>query len=217
MVIKLMQLMVLLLLLLVFIVLLLLMMMLLLLLVPSIVVCLLLSSPNLCGATCCRFGQLPHASCALVGIVLLVFIFILDVVVILVVVDVVVSIGFFCLLSSSWTHWSTAVTATRQWSVVRGPQNIFDIFVSSSVKKNWRPKCTNSLSDNWPSPFLSITANETAASSSESPRQRKKSLYCSRSRWPVWSKSTACTRETRRLIINSQRKIYSPRLAPRLP
>lgn len=48
--------------------LLLLLMILLLVLLMSLVVCL-VNGPDLCSATCCRYGQLPHANCARVGIV----------------------------------------------------------------------------------------------------------------------------------------------------
>lgn len=64
-----------------------------------------------------------------------------------------------------------------QCSSTNGPQNMRDTRFSSSVKKNSRPNLTNSLIDNLPSPFLSMTANETAASSGVNPKHLKNNLY----------------------------------------
>lgn len=66
-----------------------------------------------------------------------------------------------------------------------------DTRFSSSVKKYSRPSFTNSLIDNFPSPFLSITANETAASSGVNPKQEKNNLYSVNEIKPEWSLSTA--------------------------
>lgn len=78
-----------------------------------------------------------------------------------------------------------------QWSLINGPQNMREIRFSSSVKKYSRPNFTNSLIDNFPSPFLSMIANETAASSGVSPKHLKNNLYSVREIWPEWSLSTA--------------------------
>lgn len=66
-----------------------------------------------------------------------------------------------------------------------------EIRFSSSVRKNSRPNFTNSLIDNFPSPFLSIIANETAASSGVRPKHLKNNLYSVSEMKPEWSLSTA--------------------------
>lgn len=51
-----------------------------------------------------------------------------------------------------------------------------DAFFSFSVKKYSRPNFTNSFNDNFPSPFLSIIAKETAACSGVRPKHLKNNL-----------------------------------------
>lgn len=66
--------------------------------------------------------------------------------------------------------------AKAQWSVTNGPQNMRDTRFSSSVRKYSRPSFTNSLIESFPSPLVSMTAKETAASSSVNPKQLKNNL-----------------------------------------